>query len=97
MRYSKCWKLRLKNSQEKVYDWGREYYGRHNDVGQIIGPFAQYLHNSGIVGQFTICGSLEQNGVVEKWNHALVEMVRWIMSKTNLPYFLWGEALRTTM
>ena len=37
-------------------------------------------------------GSLEQNGVVERRNRTLMDMVR---SNFNLPQFLWIEALKT--
>ena len=30
-------------------DRGREYYGKHGDAGQLKGPFAKYLEDSGIV------------------------------------------------
>ncbi|XP_075099082.1 uncharacterized protein LOC142175970 [Nicotiana tabacum] len=37
----------------------------------------------------------EQNGVAERRNHTLIEMVRSMMSRTRLPEYLWGEALKT--
>ena len=45
-------------------DQGGEYYGKHGNAGQLKGPFAKYLEDSGIVAQFTMPGSPEQNGVV---------------------------------
>ena len=78
-------------------DRGGEYYGKHGDAGQLKGPFAKYLEDSGIVTQFTMPGSLEQNGVAERRNRTLMEMVRSMISRTNLPGFLWGEALKTTL
>jgi len=78
-------------------DRGGEYYGRHGNVGQIKGPFAKYLEDSGIVAQFTMPGSPEQNGVAERRNRTLMDMVRCMMSRTNLPDFLWGEALKTAL
>ncbi|XP_039172086.1 protein CUP-SHAPED COTYLEDON 2 [Eucalyptus grandis] len=55
-------------------DRGGEYYGRHGNVGQIKGPFAKYLEDSGIVAQFTMPGSPEQNGVAERRNRTLMDM-----------------------
>ena len=78
-------------------DRGGEYYGKHGDVGQLKGPFVKYLEDSGIVAQFTMPGSLEQNGVAERRNRTLMEMVRSMISRTNLPGFLWGEALKTAL
>ena len=42
-------------------------------------------------------GSPEQNGVAERRNRTLMEMVRSMISRTNLPSFLWGEALKTAL
>ena len=78
-------------------DRGGEYYGKHGDAGQLKGPFSKYLEDSGIVAQFTMPGSPEQNGVAERSDHTLMEMVRSMISRTNLPGFLWGEALKTTL
>ena len=78
-------------------DRGGEYYGKHGDAGQLKGPFAKYLEDSGIVAQFTMPGSPEQNGVAERRNCTLMEMVRIMISRTNLPGFLWGEALKTAL
>ena len=38
-------------------DQGGEYYGKHGDAGQLKGPFAKYLEDSGIVAQFTMPGN----------------------------------------
>ena len=78
-------------------DRGGEYYGKHGDAGQLKGPFAKYLEDSGIVTQFTMPGSPKQNGVAERRNRTLMEMVRSMISRTNLPGFLWGEALKTAL
>ena len=40
-------------------------------------------------------GTPEQNGVVERRNRTLIDMVRSMMSNSTLPEFLWGEALKT--
>jgi len=37
----------------------------------------------------------QQNGVVERRNRTLMEMVRCMLSHSTLPDFLWGEALKT--
>ena len=41
-------------------------------------------------------GSPKQNGVAEIRNRTLIDMVRSMRSKDNLPQFLWTEALKTT-
>ena len=65
------------------------------DVGQHMGPFAKYLQDCGIIAQYTMPGSLEQNGVVERRNRTLKDMMRSMMSRCNLPEYLWGEAIKT--
>lgn len=41
-------------------------------------------------------GTLGQNGVAERRNRTLMDMVICMLSHSTLPDFLWGEALRTT-
>jgi transposase InsO family protein len=73
-------------------DRGGEYYGRHGETGQYMGPFAKYLEECGIISQYTMPGTPEQNGVAERRNRTLMDMVRSMMSHSKLPDFLWGEA-----
>ena len=73
------------------FDRGGEHYGKHGDTGQQKGPFARYLQDNGIVAQYTMLGSPEQNGVVERRNRTLMEMKRSMMGRSNLPEYLWGE------
>ena len=78
-------------------DRGGEYYGRYTENGQAPGPFAKFLQEHGIVAQHTIPGSPDQNGVAEIRNRTLVDMVRSMLSNSNLPQFLWTDALKTTV
>ena len=78
-------------------DRGGEYYGRYIDLGQRPGPFAEYLKDKGIVAQYTMPGSPYQNGVAEKRNRTLTDMVRSMLSNSNIPLFLWSEALKTAV
>ena len=74
-----------------------EYYGRYLEDGQSLGPFAKFLQEHGIVTQYTMLGSLDQNGVAERRNRTLLDMVRSMLSSSKLPKFLWTEALKITM
>ena len=78
-------------------DRGGEYYGRYTENGQAPGPFAKFLQEHGIVSQHTMPGSPDQNGVAERRNRTLVDMVRSMLSNSNLPQFLWTEALKTAV
>ena len=62
-----------------------------------MGPFAKYLQSCGIVAQYTMPGTPEQNGVAERRNRTLKEKVRCMISMSKLPESLWGEALLTSM
>ena len=53
-------------------DRGGEFYGRHGETGQLMGPFAKYLEDCGIVSQFTMPGTPEQNGVAKRRNRTLM-------------------------
>ncbi|KAJ9709816.1 hypothetical protein PVL29_001334 [Vitis rotundifolia] len=78
-------------------DRGGEYYGRYLEDGQSPGPFAKFLQEHGIVAQYTMPGSPNQNGVAEIRNRTLLDMVRSMLSSSKLPKFLWTEALKTAV
>ena len=59
--------------------------------------FLRYLKDNGIVSQWTPPGMPQLNGVSERRNGILLDMVRSMMSFTNLPLFLWKHALLTTI
>ena len=56
---------------------GGEYYGRYMEDGQALGPFAKFLQENGIVAQYTMTGSPDQNGVAERRNQTLLDMVEY--------------------
>ena len=76
---------------------GGEYYGRYSESGQHPGPFAKFLERRGICAQYTMLGTSQQNGVSERRNRTLMDMVRSMLSNSSLPVSLWMYALKTTM
>ncbi|XP_051139235.1 uncharacterized protein LOC127257015 [Andrographis paniculata] len=79
-------------------DHGGEYYGRNDGSGeQRPCPFANFLKECGIVPQYTMPGSPSMNGVAERQNLTLKDMVRSTISQSTLPPSLWGEALKTAV
>jgi transposase InsO family protein len=76
-------------------DQGGEYYGRHTPYGQIPGPFGKFLEENDIVAQYSLHCKPQQNGMVERRNHTLIEMVRSMLSNSTLPLGLWIQALKT--
>ena len=62
----------------------------------MSGEFTDYLKENGILAQYTPPGTPQHNGVSERRNRTLLDMVRSMLSFTDLPYFLWGYALLTS-
>jgi transposase InsO family protein len=69
-------------------DHGGEYYGRHTPYGQVPGPFARFLQENGIVTQYSMPSDPYQNGVAERCNRTLMDMVRSMLSYSMLPISL---------
>ena len=57
--------------------------------------FGEHLKSCGIVPQLTPPGTPQSNGVSERRNRTLLDMVRSMMSFTDLPLSFWGYALET--
>ena len=57
--------------------------------------FDNHLKECGIVSQFTPPRTPQWNGVSERRNRTLLDMVRSMMSQTDLPISFWGYALET--
>ncbi|GKA12161.1 retrovirus-related pol polyprotein from transposon TNT 1-94 [Tanacetum coccineum] len=54
-----------------------------------------YYETLGIMQQFSIAQTPQQNGVVERHNRTLVEAARTMLIVSKLPEFLWAEAVPT--
>ncbi|GJZ40355.1 putative RNA-directed DNA polymerase [Tanacetum coccineum] len=78
-------------------DRGGEYYGRHTDVGQAPRSFFDFCNDHRIINQYTMSGTPQQNGVAERRNCTLIDMVRSMLANSNLPKFLWTGALKTVV
>ena len=59
--------------------------------------FLEYLKENGILPQWTLSGTPQHNGVSERRNHTLLDMVQSMMSLANLPKMFWGYALNTVI
>lgn len=64
---------------------GGEYYERCDDTNQLMGTFSNLRQDYEIFAQYTMPNTREQNGVAERRNKTLMEMVRSIMSTCVLP------------
>ncbi|KAD4179844.1 hypothetical protein E3N88_28435 [Mikania micrantha] len=57
--------------------------------------FNEHLKKCGIISQLTPPGTPQHNGVSERRNRTLIDMVRSMMSRANLPHSFWSYALET--
>ena len=62
------------------FDRGGEYLSQE---------FQDHLRNCGIISQLTPPGTPQHNGVAERRNRTLLDMVRSMMSQTTLPISFW--------
>ena len=58
------------------FDRGGEYYGRYDETGRNPGPFARFIEQEDIVAQYMMPATPQQNGVAERRNRLLMDMVR---------------------
>ena len=59
--------------------------------------FIDHLVQNGILSQLIAPGMPQQNDVAERRNRTLLDMIRSMMSYSELPLFLWGYTLETAM
>ena len=53
-----------------------KYYGRFTEKRQRPGPFIKFLEENRIIPQYTMPGTPQQNGVAERRNRTLMDIVR---------------------
>ena len=87
------WKIEVEKSL------GRSVKILHTDNGGEFtsDEFEEYLTKEGIKHELTIPKCPEQNGVAERLNRTLVEMVRSMLADSELPKSFWAEALSTAV
>ncbi|KAM2728531.1 hypothetical protein EV1_000013 [Malus domestica] len=85
----------FKNEVEK--QTGKQIKILRSDRGgeYLSNEFLDYLKECGIISQWTPPGTPQLNGVSERRNRTLMNMVRSMMSSADLPVTLWGYALYT--
>ena len=71
---------------------------RSNRGGEYLSQvFLDYLRDNEILSQWTPPYMPQHNGVAERRNRTLLDMVRSMMSKAGLPKSFWGYALETAV
>jgi transposase InsO family protein len=66
---------------------------RSDRGGEYESPFGEFCSQHGIVHQTTAPYSPQQNGVAERKNRTLKEMMNAMLISSGLPQNLWGEAI----
>nr|GEV49154.1 hypothetical protein [Tanacetum cinerariifolium] len=90
----------FKKYQNKVENQlGRKIKVLRSDRGgeYLSIEFFDHLKNYGIVSQLTPSKTPQLNGVVERRNRTMLNMVRSMMCRATLPISLWGYTLETTV
>ncbi|KAK4382221.1 Retrovirus-related Pol polyprotein from transposon TNT 1-94 [Sesamum angolense] len=74
--------------------YGYVYLMRYKSEGFV--RFKEFkLEENGIISQWTPLGTPQQNGVAEKRNRTLLDMIRSMISFIELPISFWGYAVET--
>ncbi|KAK8705299.1 hypothetical protein V6N13_048903 [Hibiscus sabdariffa] len=106
-RYGYIYLMRHKSEAlERFKEFKNEVHNQHgksikalrSDRGgeYLSQDFDELLKECGIVSQLTPPGTPQWNGVSERRNRTLLDMVRSMMSHNDLPTSFWGYALETT-
>jgi len=76
---------------------GKKIKALRSDCGgeYLSHEFSSHLKSCGIVPQLTPPGTPQRNGVSERRNRTLLNMVRSMISQSDLPLSFWGYALET--
>ena len=107
--YSRFGYVYLMHRKSETFDKFKEFHAKvEKQLGKSIktlrsdrggeylsDDFLGHLIKNGILSQLTAPGTPQQNGVAERRNRTLLDMVRSMMSYSTLPLSFWGYALQT--
>jgi len=57
--------------------------------------FDRFCEKHGIIHSYSSSKTPQQNGVVERKNRSLEELARTMLNESNLPKYLWADAVYT--
>ncbi|GJX50826.1 retrovirus-related pol polyprotein from transposon TNT 1-94 [Tanacetum coccineum] len=93
--------VRFRNDNfSTIIGYGDYIHGNHSIRTDNVTEFKNatlkaHYEKLGIMQQFSIARTPQQNGVVERRNHTLVEAARTMLIFSRLPEFLWAEVVAT--
>ena len=100
MRYKSEAFKRFKEFRNEVKkQLGKSIKSLRSDRGgeYLSQAFLDYLRANGILSQWTPPYTPQHNGVAKRRNRTLLDMVRSMMGKVDLPKSFWGYALKTVV
>ena len=84
-----------KNMIEKQFEYKIKVLRSDHGGEYLSNQFCSFLISEGIIHQKSVPKNPEQNGVSERMNRTLVEMLRCMLEESKLPKRFWAEALNT--
>nr|KYP59920.1 Retrovirus-related Pol polyprotein from transposon TNT 1-94 [Cajanus cajan] len=90
-KYFKEWKILVENQTGKRIKRLRT----DNGLEFCSAEFNDYCKKEGIVRQYTVRNTPQQNGVAERMNRTLLEKRRYLLSNAGLTKSFWAEAVNT--
>ena len=82
------YKTEVENQLTRKIKVTRSYRG-----GEYVTPFGEYCAQHGIIHEVTPPYSPQSNGVAERKNRTLKEMMNAMLLSSGVPQNLWGEAV----
>ena len=79
---------------EQQTRWKLQIFCSDNGGKYITTDWERYLNNNGIIHQKSTPWTPEQNGVLEQLNLILMDRVQTTLIESQLPLFLWAEAVK---
>ena len=83
----------FRTETEKWLDNNIESLQSNRGGEYLSSDFDKYLLDNGILSQLSAPGMPQQNSMAERKNRIVLDIVRSMMSYSDLPNFLWGYAL----
>ena len=80
------------HTERKIKEFGSDCGG-----GYTGNAFESFLVQSGIHHRLTCAYTPQQNGLAERMNRTLMDMVREMLHHANMPAAYWAEALKTAV
>jgi transposase InsO family protein len=91
LHYFKAYKAKVENQLERKIKWLRSYRG-----GEYFScDFSKFCMEYGIINERTLPSSPQSNGIVERKNRTLTELVNAMLDTAGLSKEWWGEAILT--